>query len=84
MNTDLPKELLAALTPQTIASLQNISQLRLIRHIDDASGAISSGAVLLAIAENKNTEDGDPFWCLIGLPKGTSITPNLGNFFSRE
>lgn len=76
-----PKEMLAAVTDSTIEALNNIQRLHVCRHAEDVTGAISAGAVLLAISRVDNDEDGDGFRYLIGLPRGTQVTPYLNNFF---
>lgn len=81
MPNKIPKEFRDHVSEQSVAALGEIERLHICRHVGDADGAISSGAVLIAVATNKDKDDGDAFWCLIGLPRGTKITPYLSNFF---
>lgn len=77
------KELLNAITEQTIEALANIEQLHVCSFASDTSAAIQSGAVLLSIASLKNDDRGDGFRYLIGLPRGREVTPYLSNYFQR-
>jgi len=69
------------ITDTTIEALKDIIQLNVCRHAPDAVSAAREGAVLLGISRVDNDGDGDGFRYLIGLRRGTSITPFLRNFF---
>ncbi len=77
----VPKELIQAISSDAIETLSDIEQLCVSEHVGDASTAIRAGAVLLGISRVDNDEDGSGFRILIGLRKGTRVTPYLGNFF---
>jgi hypothetical protein len=77
-----PKELLRAITESSIEALRDIDCLHVCKYADDASGAIRSGAVLLAIAQDSE-KDSEGFRYLIGLNRTTKITPYLSNYFER-
>ena len=76
-----PKELLSAITEQTIAVLGDIEDLHVCSHAPDASSAKRDGAVLLSISRVDNDKAGDGFRYLIGLRRGTKVTPHLSCFF---
>jgi hypothetical protein len=81
MTPKIPKEFRDRVGDQSVVALRDIERLHICRHVSDADGATSSGAVLIAVTPNKKKDDGDAFWCLIGLRRGTKITPYLSNFF---
>lgn len=68
-------------TDATIEALKDIIQLNVCRHAPDAASATREGAVLLGISRVDNDGDGDGFRYLIGLRRGTSMSPFLRNFF---
>ena len=73
------------ITDKTVEALKDISHLHVCRHAQDATSAIQNGAVLLGIStvDNDSEDDGgEGFRYLIGLRRGTSISPFLKNFFS--
>jgi hypothetical protein len=76
-----PKELVSAITESTIEALSDIEHLHVCSHAPDAASAVRAGAVLLGIARADNDEAGDGFRYLIGLRRGTKITPHLSCFF---
>lgn len=89
MQVRMPKkrpsnELLNAVTSSTIAELRDIDQLYVSRHHEDAMSAVGEGAVFLAVASVKDDQDGDGFRYLIGLKRGTKVTPHLTCFFERR
>ena len=69
------------LTEATIEALQDIERLHVCRYAPDAASAVGEGAVLLGISRVDNDKDGDGFRYLIGLRRGTNITPHLSCFF---
>jgi hypothetical protein len=75
------KALFSAVTDSTIEALSDIDRLHVCSFGPDAASAVRSGAVLLAISRVDNDGDGDGFRYLIGLHRGTEVTPHLGNFF---
>ena len=81
----MPKKLrdpvLTAPAESPIEALRNIAKLCVCRSGADASGALSGGAILLAISRVDNDKNGDGFRYLLGLPQGVEITPLLGNLF---
>jgi hypothetical protein len=79
-----PQELLRVINDTTIEALADIDCLYVSKFATDTSAAIQSGAVLLAIAVDNDPENHDGFRCLIGLRRGTEITPYLSNYFSRR
>ncbi|GEM_PF-6640152 len=68
-------------TEATIEALQDVERLHVCRHAPDAASAVREGAVLLGISRVDNDKDGDGFRYLIGLRRGTNITPHLSCFF---
>ena len=78
-----PKEMLDCVTEPTLEALRDIDCLYVSCHASDTSGAIRSGAILLAIAVDKQKDGGDGFRYLIGLPRGVKISPYLSNYFNR-
>ncbi len=82
MGTKTPNTALSKLlTEATIEALQDIERLHVCRYAPDAASAVGEGAVLLGISRVDNDKDGDGFRYLIGLRRGTNITPHLSCFF---
>lgn len=80
----MKEELLKYISENSKSDFSNIKQIALIKHVGDASGAIEEGCVLLAITENKDLDDGDPFFCLVGLPKSLVVGSWLSHFFPKS
>ena len=76
-----PKAMLDAVTEATIEALSDIDRLHVCSFGPDAASAVRSGAVLLAISRVDNDDHGDGFRYLIGLHRGTKVSPHLSNFF---
>ena len=68
-------------TEADIKAFQEIEKLQVCRYAQDAAGAVREGAVLLGISRADNDTDGDGFRYLIGLRRGTTMTPHLSCFF---
>lgn len=75
------KELVSVMTDSTVEALRDIAQLHVGRFATDASQAMLSGCVLLAIAVDSTPNRGDGFLYLLGLPRGVKVTPYLSNYF---
>lgn len=75
--------MLSLLTESSIEALQDIDCLYVGKHAEDMAAAVRSGAVLLGIAKRDNDDDGEGFRFLIGLRRGTKITPYLQHYFMR-
>jgi hypothetical protein len=78
-NPDIPQELIESI--QNCPDFSEIEQIHAFEFSSDASGAIREGAVLLAVSTVSDDKDGDGFRCLVGLPRGTEVTPYLSSFF---
>jgi hypothetical protein len=68
-------------TEAIIEALQDIERLHVCRYAPDAASTESERAILLGISRVDNDKDGDGFRYLIGLRRGTKITPHLSCFF---
>jgi hypothetical protein len=82
MPKNIPSVLLESITEKSVTALRDIGQVHLFRFVEDASTALQSGGVLIAVAPNKDKDDGDTFHCLVGLPRGAKVTPWLSRYFS--
>lgn len=70
-----------AVTDTTIEALADFTQFYVSSNCNDAGSAVREGATLLRISTVDNDKDGDGFRYLIGLKRGTRITPHLTCFF---
>jgi hypothetical protein len=67
----------------SLEALKDISHLHVCRYAQDATSAIQNDAVLQGISGVESEKNGgDGFRYLIGLRRGTSISPFLKNFFA--
>jgi hypothetical protein len=82
MTKKLKNPLVKSVTDATVEALSDINKLFVCSDGPDTAAAVREGAVLLAISSVDNDRNGDGFRYLIGLKRGTKITPYLGNFFS--
>jgi hypothetical protein len=80
----IPKELMSSVTEATLELLSDFEQLYVSKHHEDCMSAVSEGAVFIAVSRVDNDEDGDGFRYLIGLRRGTKVTPHLTCFFEKR
>ena len=78
---DLPKSLSEFQTATSVEILSQIGQVAVTRCPKETSAVICDGAVLLAVTEAKVDDQEFPFNFLLGLPRGSEISPYLSSFF---